>query len=174
MTDFPMNDYERRDEQAPPSWVNQLTQVLSQQLSRSQAPQQEHQKSGNRPAHSQPHSEKFSGEDASAYPQFRSLLEAKLRIDAKAIGDTAERVWYGFGRLSGSAAKRLHPWMDHAKDTIDFTVEKFFDRLDKAYSDPDKIAKAIDKLNSIRQGNREFRVFLQDFEQTLLEAQAWD
>lgn len=28
-------------------------------------------------------------------------------------------------------------------------------------------------LNTIRQGNREFREFLQDFEQTLLEAQAW-
>lgn len=64
--------------------------------------------------------------------------------------------------------------MDHAKDTNNFTVEKFLNRLDKAFSDPDKIAKAIDKLNSIRQGNKEFRVFLQDFEQTLLEAQAWD
>lgn len=52
-------------------------------------------------------------------------------------------------------------------------MEEFLNRLDKAFVDPEKITKAIDKLNSIRQGNRDFREFLQDFEQTLLEAQAW-
>ncbi|KAI0991211.1 hypothetical protein K3495_g16976, partial [Podosphaera aphanis] len=56
----------------------------------------------------------------------------------------------------------------------DFTVVEFLNRLDKAFGDPEKITKAIDKLNSIQQGNRGFRDFLQDFEQSLLEAQAWD
>ncbi|TQS39345.1 hypothetical protein Golomagni_00132 [Golovinomyces magnicellulatus] len=39
--------------------------------------------------------------------------------------------------------------------------------------DTERITKAIDKLNSRRQGNRDFREFLQDVEQTLLEAQGW-
>ncbi|KAI0995107.1 hypothetical protein K3495_g13075 [Podosphaera aphanis] len=46
--------------------------------------------------------------------------------------------------------------------------------LDKAFGDPEKITKSINRLNAIRQGNRSFREFLQDFEQTLLEAQAWE
>ncbi|TQS34028.1 hypothetical protein Golomagni_05607 [Golovinomyces magnicellulatus] len=45
--------------------------------------------------------------------------------------------------------------------------------MDKAFGDSDKITKAINKLNTIKQGNREFREFLQDFEQTILEAQGW-
>ncbi|TQS34034.1 hypothetical protein Golomagni_05601 [Golovinomyces magnicellulatus] len=33
--------------------------------------------------------------------------------------------------------------------------------------------KAINKLNVIRQGNQDFRDFLQDFEKTIPEAQGW-
>ncbi|RKF78881.1 hypothetical protein GcM1_207029, partial [Golovinomyces cichoracearum] len=40
-----------------------------------------------RPGHSQPHPENFSGFDPTLYPQVQSLLEAKLQINAKAIGD---------------------------------------------------------------------------------------
>ncbi|KAI0997727.1 hypothetical protein K3495_g10461 [Podosphaera aphanis] len=70
--------------------------------------------------------------------------------------------------------QRIHPWVELSKGKKDFTVVEFFSHLDKAFGDPEKITKAIENLNSIRQGNRGFREFLQDFEQTLLEAQAWD
>jgi hypothetical protein len=45
--------------------------------------------------------------------------------------------------------------------------------MDQAFADPQKQAKALEKINRIRQGNQDFRTFLQDFEQTLLEAQGW-
>ncbi|RKF71806.1 hypothetical protein GcC1_096029 [Golovinomyces cichoracearum] len=118
-----------------------------------------------------PHPEKFSGSDLSLYPQFRKILEAKLEIDAKANGNEAQRVWYGFGCLTDTASRRIHPWIEFAKNTENFTVDGFLNRLDKAFGDTDKITKAINKLNIIRQGNRDFRDFLQDFEQTVLEAQ---
>ncbi|RKF84269.1 hypothetical protein GcM1_127001, partial [Golovinomyces cichoracearum] len=51
--------------------------------------------------------------------------------------------------------------------------EDFLNRLDKAFGDSDKITKAINKLNTIKQKNRYFREFLQDFEQTIFEAQGW-
>ncbi|TQS38489.1 hypothetical protein Golomagni_01000 [Golovinomyces magnicellulatus] len=103
-----------------------------------------------------------------------SFLEAKLWIDANAIGNEEERVWYGFRRLTDVALRRIHPWIEFAKGKEQFTVVKFLDRLDRAFDDPQKITKAINKLNSIQQENCSFREFLQDFEQTLLEAQAWE
>ncbi|RKF77514.1 hypothetical protein GcM1_218010 [Golovinomyces cichoracearum] len=130
-----------------PSWVSLIVRLLSQLISSQssrQAPSFDQ-----KPGHSQPHSEKFSGSDLSLFPQFRSILKAILQMDAKAIGNEAERVWYGFG------------------------LDGFLNRLDKAFGDTDKITKAIQKLNIIRQGNRDFRDFLQDFEQTVLEAQGW-
>ncbi|TQS35488.1 hypothetical protein Golomagni_04091 [Golovinomyces magnicellulatus] len=121
--------------ESAPSWASQilrlLTQLIGIQSSTRQPPCDQ------RPGHSQPHPEKFSGFDPTLYPQFRSLLEAKLQIDTKAIGNEAEKVWYGL-----------------------LETQK-------------KITKAINKLNTIKQGNRDFREFLQDFEQTILEAQGW-
>lgn len=96
-----------------------------------------------------------------------------MRIDAEAIGDEEERVWYGFGCLSGDAAGRIHPWMQYAQKSEDFTVKGFLKQIDQAFADPQKQAKALDKINRIRQGHRDFRIFLQEFEQTLLEAQGW-
>ncbi|RKF82365.1 hypothetical protein GcM3_025028, partial [Golovinomyces cichoracearum] len=107
---------------------------------------------------------KFSGIENSQYPQFRSLIEAKLRIDANAMWNEKERVWYDYGCLTDVALRRIHPWIEFAKGKEQFTVAEFLDRLDKAFGDPEKITKAINKLNSIRQGNRSFREFLQDFQ----------
>jgi hypothetical protein len=126
-----------------------------------------------RPKHSLTHPEKFTGEDEALYPQFKGLMEAKLEIDAQAIGSERERIWYAFGRLTGKAAGRIFPWMNATKNTETFTVEEFFKQLDTAFADPQKQSKALSKINLIRQGNRDFREFLRDFEQTLFEAQGW-
>ncbi|POS82246.1 hypothetical protein EPUL_006057, partial [Erysiphe pulchra] len=119
-----------------------------------------------KPGHSQPYLEK-------SHPQFQSLYEAKLRIDAKAIGSEEERVWYGFGRLSLTASRRSHPRIEYVKDTDKFTVKEYLNSLDKAFGDTEKITKAFHKLNSMRQRNCEFRKFLPDFDQIILEAQGW-
>ena len=55
------------------------------------------------------------------------------------------------------------------KSTDLFTVDEFMKQLDAAFADPQKQQKALAKINQIRQGNREFREFLRDFEQTMLE-----
>ncbi|TQS34033.1 hypothetical protein Golomagni_05602 [Golovinomyces magnicellulatus] len=61
-----------------------------------------------KPGHLQPHPEKFSRSDLSLCPQFRSILEAKLQIDAKEIGNEAETVLYGFGRLTQLLDESIH------------------------------------------------------------------
>jgi hypothetical protein len=42
--------------------------------------------------------------------------------------------------------------------------------MDLAFTDPQKEAKAVSKINKIKQGSRPFREFLQEFKQTLLKA----
>jgi len=80
-----------------------------------------------KPRHSLSHPDKFTHRDNSEYPQFRSLLKAKLRIDARAIVSEEERVWYRFGRLSEDGAGRINPWMQYAQDSEEFTVEGIFE-----------------------------------------------
>lgn len=126
-----------------------------------------------KPKHSRRHPDPYTHEDESMYPQFRGGLEAKLRIDARAIGKEEEQVWYAVDCLKGLAAKRIYPWVDYAKDTDKFTIRELFVQMDLAFADPQKEAKAVSKVNKIKQGSRLFREFLQDFEQTLLEAKGW-
>lgn len=126
-----------------------------------------------KPKHSRRHPDPYTHEDESAYPQFRGGLEAKLRIDALAIGQEEEQVWYAVDCLKGLAAKRIYPWIEFARDTDQFTVRELFKQMDLAFADPQKEAKAVAKINKIKQGNRPFREFLQEFEQTLLEAKGW-
>ena len=45
-----------------------------------------------KPKHSRRHPDPYTHEDESVYPQFRGGLEAKLRIDALAIGQEEEQV----------------------------------------------------------------------------------
>ena len=126
-----------------------------------------------KPKHTTPHPERFTGEDESLYPVFRGLLEAKLRTDAQAIGGDYEQVWYAFGRLADTASKRIFPWIQHAQDGPNFTVRYLLEQMDLAFLDQQKQSKAVARINTIKQRNRSFREFLQEFDQTLMEANGW-
>ena len=106
--------------------------------------------SNKRPKHSSPHPEKFTGEDESLYPIFRGILESKLRTDAQAIGGNYEMVWYAFGRLTGTASKRIFPWIQHTQSGLDFTVDNLFKQMDLAFLDLEKQSKAVAKINIIK------------------------
>src|SRR5258706_3924389 len=126
-----------------------------------------------KPKHSRRHPDPYTHEDESMYPQFRGGLEAKLRIDGPAIGQEEEKVWYAVDCLKDQAAKRIYPWVESAKDTDRFTVRELFAQMDMAFADPEREGKAVTKINKIKQGSRPFREFLQEFEQTLVEAKGW-
>ena len=120
--------------------------------------------------------EKFNGEDLSLYPQFRGKLEAKVEIDADAIGTEGDRVWFAFNRLTGTAAARIYPWISTFKNTLFFTLPGFFKQMDIAFQDPSLRDKALSKLNTLRQGNRSFSELVSEFDRLLLEAggYGWD
>lgn len=125
--------------------------------------------------HSLSHPDKYDGVSKAAYPAFKGHLRAKLRIDRDAIGGEPEQVWYAFGRLSEKASERIFPWIDTTErkgDTL--TTDAFFAQLDAAFYDEQIPQKALEWINTQRQGNTPFRDFLQTFEQKLLEAGGWD
>ena len=116
--------------------------------------------SNRRPKHSSPHPEKFTGEDESLYPIFRGILESKLRTDAQAISGSYEMVWYAFGRLTGTASKRIFPWIQYTQNGPDFTIDNLFNQMDLAFLDLEKQSKAVAKINTIKQKSRSYREFL--------------
>jgi hypothetical protein len=126
-----------------------------------------------RPKPSLPHPEQFDGMDLTLFPQFEGLLTAKLRIDGAAIGQEAEKVWYGFGRLSGQAAVRIFPWMGFAEKQNLFTVDEFMKQLRLAFCDPRQQQKALGQINRMKQSSRPLGEFLNDFNRLILEAEGW-
>ena len=107
------------------------------------------------------------------FPQFEGLLQAKLQIDGPSIGGENEKVWYGFGRLSGDAAGRIYPWMTYAQRTGEFTVEKLFEQMRTAFSDPRRCQKALSQLNRTKQRSQPLNEFLNEFNRLILEAEGW-
>lgn len=128
-----------------------------------------------KPKHSLSHPNKFDGQDRTAYPAFKGYLRVKFRIDSEAIGGETEKVWYGYGYLAGKAAERIFPWLASAEERHEpLRVEAFFAQLDAAFSDPQSAQRALEWINSKKQGNQPFQEFLQEFEQKLLEAGGWE
>lgn len=130
---------------------------------------------GRRPKHSLAHPNTFDGQDRGAYPAFKGYLRVKFRIDSAAIGGETEKVWYGYGYLTGKAAERIFPWLAAKEERQEpLRVDDFFTQLDTAFSDPQRSQRALEWINSKKQGNRPFQEFLQEFEQNLLEAGGWE
>lgn len=133
-----------------------------------------------RPRPTLPDPEPYDHTKPELFPQFESKLQAKLIIDAVAIGGPYEQLWYAFGRLKDSAAARIHPWMQiYGRDrgsVNEGTLNLLFDEMRFAFKDAQLQQKAIARLNTLRQGKRDFREFLGEFEQLLLEAggHGWD
>lgn len=126
-----------------------------------------------KPRHSQDHPEKYDNQTPSQFPQFAGLLRAKLQIDGPAIGGETEKVWYAFGRLKGSAAERVFPWMSFASQQGSLTVDAFMDQLHTAFSDPRLKQKSLSQINRTKQGSRPFGEFIGEFDRLILEASGW-
>ncbi|KAK9233708.1 hypothetical protein V1525DRAFT_157001 [Lipomyces kononenkoae] len=129
-----------------------------------------------RPRAKLPDPEKFTGDDLSLFPQFLGKLQAKLEIDADAIGFEKDHVWYGFSRLEGKSAARIFPWMSAYKGSAEFSLENFYKQLRAAFEDPALKDKALNRLNTLRQGNRPFSDLMSELDRLLLEAggHGWD
>lgn len=114
-----------------------------------------------------------------SYRPWKAQAYAKLAIDLRNEPDDV-RFWYIYSRLSGKAAAQVTPWISAAiQDQRPITVEDtngLIKQLDLAYDDPQSMERAMQRLNTLRQGNRPFAKYLALFEKTLLECGglAWE
>ncbi|KAK9326469.1 hypothetical protein V1520DRAFT_158094 [Lipomyces starkeyi] len=84
------------------------------------------------------------------------------------LPDGKDHVWYCFSRLDGKAAARVYPWMSTYKDSADdFTTESFYKQLKIAFEDPAHKDKALNRLNTLRQGNRPFSELMSELDRLL-------
>jgi hypothetical protein len=59
-------------------------------------------------------------------------------------------------------------------DPIILTLEGLFKQMEAAFGDSEIKWRAQQKLGTMRQGNKDFRDFINEFDQTLLEASSYD
>lgn len=115
-----------------------------------------------------PDPEPFDGTRA-LYPIFKQKAKAKINIDGSIYGTENGQVSYLFNRLSGTAAKIVLPWLNSQANP---TVDNFWTFMDSRFSDPQAKAKALDKLQSMKQKpNEDVRDYLARFEGELLESE---
>ena len=117
-----------------------------------------------------PDPEPFDG-TRSLYPVFKQKARAKVSIDGAVYGTEAGQVNYLFNRLAGTAAKVVLPWLN-TRSMENVTLDSFWHFMDARFSDPQAKAKALDRLQSMKQKNNEdVRDYLARFENELLESE---
>jgi hypothetical protein len=123
-----------------------------------------------RPMH--PDVKMFNGENAHDYLAFKINLRTKFIIDGNCYPDSAAKAYYTFSRLEGKASRRMLPWMGANEPTISY--ESFMETMDKAYLDADRQRRALVRINTIRQNNKDLDEFLDEFNEALLNAGGMD
>lgn len=117
-----------------------------------------------------PDPEPFDG-TRSNYPVFKQKANAKIEIDGPIYESERGKVNYLFNRLIGTAAKTALAWLSIQNDP---TTASFWTFMDSRFSDPQAKAKALDKLQSMKQKpNEDVRDYLARFEQQLLESEVF-
>ena len=96
------------------------------------------------------------------------ILQARAKIDDLAhVGyDEAQTVAYMMNRMEGTALERMTPWMETNPAG---TTVRFLEYLESTFGDTHREQTAANKLNNLRQGNKTFRTFVQDFKQLIAE-----
>ena len=100
-----------------------------------------------------PDPEPFDGTHSS-YPVFKQKARAKISIDGAVYGTEAGQVNYPFNRFTGTAAKFVLPWLN-TRSTENVTLDSFWHFMDARFSDPQAKAKALDRLQSMKQRSNE-------------------
>ncbi|CBF89288.1 hypothetical protein AN0535.2 [Aspergillus nidulans FGSC A4] len=123
-----------------------------------------------RPMH--PDVRTFNGENAHNYLAFKINLRTKFTIDGNSYPDSSAKAYYIFSRLEGKASRRMLPWMEANGPTISY--EGLMEAMDKAYLDADRQQRALVRINTMRQNNRDLDEFLDNFNKALLNTGGMD
>ena len=118
-----------------------------------------------RPALPQP--DHFNG-DRDKYEFWKYTVREKLRRDGHIIGNnTTDQAGYVIALLQGDASRFVGPLLKH---TESITLESLWAHLDRRYDDPYLKEEAWTKLSGLKQGQKPFVDFIQEFNQLLSES----
>lgn len=123
---------------------------------------------GSLPRHSRGHPPLFDGE-RSRYRAWAIEMKSKLRTDKKAIGGVDRTLFeYIFTRLEGTAQKMCTAYVESGG--TNHSPAHFMLYLDRQYLDPNAKQRALDRLQNLRQSEKEsFATFLPKFEKELAD-----
>ena len=99
------------------------------------------------------------------------MASNKLFVDGNAIGSHQDQMLYLFSRLTGTAASMAATKVQNLLVTGSGTGEHFLSYLDNIFGDPNKEARAQQRLFNLKQKDQEsFSSFLPKFETNLAQA----
>ena len=100
------------------------------------------------------HLNKFNRLDCAAYSTFKDYFKVKFKLNFKAIGAEIKKVQYTYSYLTGKAAKRIYFWLAFKEERQKpLQVKDFFSQLDAAFSDLQSAQRALEWINTKRQGS---------------------
>jgi hypothetical protein len=102
---------------------------------------------------------------------WKQEMESKLETDGLAIGTQRDQFAYIFARLTDAPQAMSAAYYDHSKQTGTTDPLEFLSYLSSCYLDPNLSQKALNRLGSMTQGDKEpFASFLPKFERELADA----
>jgi hypothetical protein len=105
------------------------------------------------------------------WPAWRITMENKLAEDAQSIGDTSSQFRYVFSRLEKTAWKNMATFVRESGNQG--TPAELLQYLERVYGDPNLTARAAQRLQTLRQGERvTFPKFLPILEKEFADAGA--
>jgi hypothetical protein len=105
------------------------------------------------------------------WPAWRVTMENKLAEDAESIGDTSSQFRYVFSRLEKTAWKNMATFVRESGNRR--RPAELVEYLDRVYGDPNLTARAAQRLQTLRQGEKvSFPKFLPLLEKEFADAGA--
>jgi hypothetical protein len=110
---------------------------------------------------------KFDG-SRKGYPMWKVEADNKLRIDGAVLGTPQDQAAYLFSRMEAKAQLMV---VSFYQNQLGCDAATFVQHLDSVYIDPNAAARALNRLQAMKQGKESFATFLPKFEKELGESQ---
>ena len=110
---------------------------------------------------------KFDGSQKD-YPIWKVEADNKLRTDGAVIGTPQDQAAYLFSKMEAKAQLMVVSFYQNQPGC---DVATFVWHLDSIYIDPNVVARALNRLQAMKQGRKSFATFLSKFEKELGESQ---
>ena len=104
------------------------------------------------------------GGDKAELRGWMTQLRIKLNINKDHYPTEQSKLAYALSRLKERALEQLQPYLEKDGNIALVDMEAFYTKLQLAFGDPDRKATAQRELRQLRQKNKEFYLYLSDYQ----------